>query len=102
MIDIIDIGDRFDRHVILDGTAVCSLDADSPLARFRTHQDDFARCVIYHQRVRIRYHVHLRRLAGGDVVDYVTLARIQSERHRCAIVGKQQAGPKHEHAERGK
>ena len=98
MIDVVDIGDRFDRHVIFDATAICSLDADSPFARFRTHQDNFARRVIDHQRVRIRYHVHRRRLAGGDVVDYVTLSRIQRESHCCAVIGKQQAGLKHEHA----
>jgi len=63
-------------------------------------QDDLARLlVMHHQRVRICDYVHSRRRAGADVVDYVTLTGIQGESHCRAVVGEQQAGPKHKHAD---
>ena len=99
MIDVVDVGDRLDRHVILDGPAIGSLDRDRPFSRFGAHQDDLAGCVVYHQRVRICDHADSWSLAGGHIVDYVTLARIQGESHGRAFVGEQQAGPKQEHAD---
>jgi len=100
MIDVVDVGERLDRHVIFDVAAVGSLDRNRPFAGFRAQQDDLARLlVMHHQRVRICDYVHSRRRAGADVVDYVTLTGIQGESHCRAVVGEQQAGPKHKHAD---
>ncbi len=100
MIDVIDVGDRLDGHIVLDGVAVSGLDRDGPFAGFRAQQDYFARLLImHHQRVRVSDDVDRWRRAGADVVDYVALARIQSECHGRAVVGEQQAGLKQQHAD---
>jgi len=102
MIDVGGAADRFDRNVIVSFATIGHLDRNVPFACFRAQQDDLARFLVMHdQRVWVRDHLHSRRRAGADVVDYVALARIQGERH-CragAIGGKQQAGPEHEHAD---
>ena len=102
MIDVVDVGDRFDGHVVLDSAAVRRFDGNCPFAGFRTQQDDFARLlIVHHQRMRICNNVHRRRLAGADVVDYVALTRVQRERHfgDCAVVRSQQTRAQHEHAD---
>lgn len=102
MIDVVRVGDRVDGYVILDRVAGCGFDRNRPFPALRAHQHDFARLfVVYHQRVRICDHVYRWGLAGADVVDYVTLTRIQGERHfRDPAIGREQhVGAKHEHAD---
>lgn len=102
MIDVEGAADRSDPNVIVD-LAIRRLDRNVPFSCFRAQQDDSARLLVMHdQRVGIRDHLHRWNLAGADVVDYVALARVQGDRHfrAAAIGGKQQAGLKHEHADR--
>ncbi len=93
MIDVIDIGDRFHGHVVIDFLARGSLDRDGPFARFCAQQDDLARLfVMDHQGVRIRDHFYGRSFSGTDVVDYVALSRVQ---------GEQQTRTEHQHTDSG-
>ena len=82
MIDVVDIADRADRDVVINRGAVGQFDSYVPLAGSRAQQGDLTRLLVVNDEgVGICDHLDLRRRAGADIVDYVTLARIQGESH---------------------
>jgi len=103
VIDVVDIADRADRDVVVYRGAVCQLDPYGPFAVPRAEQGDFSRLlVVYDEGVRIGDHLHLRRRAGADIIDHVSLARIQGESHyrgRVRVRRKGQSLAQHDQAD---